>query len=158
MGEPDSGAHWRVFPLEDLSDGFEHLDGREAMVAYAESAVAAQLLVERIGPDLGVFLQMLAAMTRWTRRSGPSTSGRSSSTPSGGTRRHPLPTGRRRIGHTTICADAFRAADRPAPADTILFLGASLRFFPIRFGLTYHYSRPDETEPVGDALAMLGAN
>ena len=48
-----------VFPLEDLADGFEHLDGREAMVAYAESAVAAQLLVERVGPNLGVFLQML---------------------------------------------------------------------------------------------------
>ena len=63
-----SGSAWvsqtlartgEVFPLEDLSDGFEHLDGREAMVAYAESAVAAQLLVERVGPNLGVFLQML---------------------------------------------------------------------------------------------------
>jgi hypothetical protein len=48
-----------IFPLEDLADGFEHLDGREALIAYAESAVAAQLLVERVGPNLGVFLQML---------------------------------------------------------------------------------------------------
>ena len=48
-----------VFALEDLSDGFGDLDGREALVAYAESAVAAQLLVERLGPNLGVFLQML---------------------------------------------------------------------------------------------------
>jgi hypothetical protein len=48
-----------VFALEDLCDGFGHLGGREALVAYAESAVAAQLLVERVGPNLGVFLQML---------------------------------------------------------------------------------------------------
>ena len=48
-----------VFPLEDLANGFEHLDGREALIAYAESAVAAQVLVERVGPNLGVFLQML---------------------------------------------------------------------------------------------------
>jgi hypothetical protein len=47
------------FPLEDLADGFGHLDGGEALIAYAESAVAAQLLVERVGPNLGVFLQML---------------------------------------------------------------------------------------------------
>lgn len=48
-----------VFPLEDLTDGFGHLDGREAMVAYAESAVAAEILVDRLGPNLGVFLQMV---------------------------------------------------------------------------------------------------
>ena len=48
-----------VFPLEDLAEGFGHLDGRDAGIAYAESAVAAQLLVERVGPNLGVFLQML---------------------------------------------------------------------------------------------------
>ncbi len=40
----------------------------------------------------------------------------------------------------------------------ILILGASLRFFPIWFGLTYHYSRPDESEAVGHALAMLGGD
>ena len=48
-----------VFPLEDLSQGFGHLDGRDALVAYAESALAAQILVERVGPNLGVFLQMV---------------------------------------------------------------------------------------------------
>ena len=48
-----------VFPLEDLSDGFGHLNGREALVAYAESAVAAQVLIDRLGPNLGVFLQMV---------------------------------------------------------------------------------------------------
>jgi tetratricopeptide (TPR) repeat protein len=48
-----------VFPLEDLTSGFSHLDGTEALVAYAESAVAAEILVERLGPNLGVFLQMV---------------------------------------------------------------------------------------------------
>lgn len=48
-----------VFPLEDLTTGFGHLDGREALVAYAESALAAEILVERLGPNLGVFLQMI---------------------------------------------------------------------------------------------------
>jgi len=48
-----------IFPLEDLAEGFGHLDGRDAMVAYAESAMAAQILTERLGPNLGVFLQMV---------------------------------------------------------------------------------------------------
>ena len=48
-----------VFPLDDLANGFSHLDGREAMVAYAESAVAAEILTERLGPNLGLFLQMV---------------------------------------------------------------------------------------------------
>ena len=48
-----------VFALEDLDGGFGHLNGAEAMVAYAESAVAAEILVERLGPNLGVFLQMV---------------------------------------------------------------------------------------------------
>jgi tetratricopeptide (TPR) repeat protein len=52
-----------LFPLEDLSAGFGHLDGNDALIAYAESAVAAQLLVERVGPNLGVFLQMLGGGT-----------------------------------------------------------------------------------------------
>jgi hypothetical protein len=52
----------RVTPahsLEDLAGGFGHLDGQAALVAYAESAVAANLLLERLGPNLGVFLQMV---------------------------------------------------------------------------------------------------
>lgn len=48
-----------IMPLEDLEDGFGDLDGPTALVAYAESVVAAQLLVERLGPNLGVFLGML---------------------------------------------------------------------------------------------------
>jgi hypothetical protein len=37
----------------------------------------------------------------------------------------------------------------------ILILGAALRLFPIWFGLDYPYSRPDENEAVGHALAIL---
>jgi tetratricopeptide (TPR) repeat protein len=48
-----------VYTLDDLKGGFAHLDGATAMVAYAESAVAAQILCERLGPNLGVFLQMV---------------------------------------------------------------------------------------------------
>ena len=48
-----------IFPLEDLTDGFGQLNGRDALVAYAESAVAAEILIERLGPNLGVFLQMV---------------------------------------------------------------------------------------------------
>ena len=48
-----------VFALEDLSEGFDHLNGAEALVAYAESAVAGEILCERLGPNLGIFLQML---------------------------------------------------------------------------------------------------
>jgi tetratricopeptide (TPR) repeat protein len=48
-----------VIPLEDLQEGFGGLNGPMALVAYAESLVAAQLLVERLGPNLGLFLQML---------------------------------------------------------------------------------------------------
>jgi tetratricopeptide (TPR) repeat protein len=48
-----------AIPLDDLDDGFGGLDGPTALVAYAESLVAARLLVERLGPNLGLFLQML---------------------------------------------------------------------------------------------------
>jgi tetratricopeptide (TPR) repeat protein len=51
----------RVYPLDDLERGFGSLDGPSALVAYAESLVAAQLLVERTGPNLGLFLQMLGS-------------------------------------------------------------------------------------------------
>lgn len=46
-------------PLEDLADGFDRFDGPTALVAYAESFVAGQLLCERLGSNLGPFLQML---------------------------------------------------------------------------------------------------
>jgi tetratricopeptide (TPR) repeat protein len=50
-----------VFPLEDLVEGFDQLNGAEALVAYAESAIAAEILSQRLGPNLGVFLQMLGS-------------------------------------------------------------------------------------------------
>jgi hypothetical protein len=48
-----------VFPLDDLAGGFGGLDGESALVAYAESAIAAGILCEKLGPNLGVFLQMM---------------------------------------------------------------------------------------------------
>jgi tetratricopeptide (TPR) repeat protein len=48
-----------VFPLEDLVDEFGRLDGPSALIAYAESEIAAQLLCEKLGPNIGVFLQMV---------------------------------------------------------------------------------------------------
>jgi len=50
-----------VFALEDLRDGFDHLNGAQALVAYAESALAAEILCERLGPNLGVFVQMVGS-------------------------------------------------------------------------------------------------
>ena len=46
-------------PLEELVDGFGEFDGDTALLAYAESQVAAQLLVERVSPYVGAFLQLL---------------------------------------------------------------------------------------------------
>lgn len=48
-----------VYPLDDLARGFTHLDGPSARVAYAESAIAAEILCERLGPNLGLFVQMI---------------------------------------------------------------------------------------------------
>jgi hypothetical protein len=45
--------------LEDMVDGFGALDGRMALIAYAESQVAAGLLMERLRPQVGPFLQLL---------------------------------------------------------------------------------------------------
>ena len=50
-----------LIALEDLEHGFGDLDGPTAMLAYAESAVAAEILCERLGPNLGPFLQMLGS-------------------------------------------------------------------------------------------------
>jgi len=46
-------------PLGELENGFDDLDGDSALLAYAESAVAGQLLVERLSPYVGAFLQLL---------------------------------------------------------------------------------------------------
>jgi tetratricopeptide (TPR) repeat protein len=52
------GAGDRI-PLEDLADGFTGLDSETASLAYAESHVAAALLVEKLQPYVGAFLQLL---------------------------------------------------------------------------------------------------
>ena len=46
-------------PLEDMVEGFSSFDGETALVAYAESQVAAELLVQRLQPYVGAFLQAL---------------------------------------------------------------------------------------------------
>src|SRR5574338_435642 len=52
-----------VIPLEQLEQPFGNLDSQLAGVAYAESALAARLLVGRLGPNLGLFLQMVGSGT-----------------------------------------------------------------------------------------------
>ena len=49
-------THDRI-PLDDLVEGFGGFDGDAALLAYAESQVAGQLLVERLSPYVGAFLQ-----------------------------------------------------------------------------------------------------
>ena len=50
-----------LIAIEDLANGFDEFDGPTALVAYAESLVAGQLLCEKLGPNLGTFLQMLGS-------------------------------------------------------------------------------------------------
>lgn len=50
-----------LIPLKTLESGFEHLDQRRALLAYAEGAVAAQFLLDRLGWSLPAFLQELGA-------------------------------------------------------------------------------------------------
>lgn len=50
-----------LIPLDDLDAGFGGLDAATARVAYAESLAAARLLVEQLGPNLGIFVQMLGS-------------------------------------------------------------------------------------------------
>jgi hypothetical protein len=45
--------------LEDMVDGFGGFESATALVAYAESQVAAGLLMERLQPYVGAFLQLL---------------------------------------------------------------------------------------------------
>jgi tetratricopeptide (TPR) repeat protein len=68
LESPDRAWIARVFArrhgrirLEDLEGSFERFDSDLAAIAYAESAVAAQLLTERVGSNLGVFLQLLGS-------------------------------------------------------------------------------------------------
>jgi hypothetical protein len=48
-----------IVPLERLVDGFGGLDEQSALVAYAESATAAEILCNQLGDDIGKFLQMV---------------------------------------------------------------------------------------------------
>jgi hypothetical protein len=48
-----------LIAIEDLANGFDEFDGQTALLAYAESLVAGQLLCEKLGPNVGTFLQML---------------------------------------------------------------------------------------------------
>ena len=45
-----------MIPLARLEQNFGQLDGEEALLAYAESMVAARVLVERLGPNFPTFL------------------------------------------------------------------------------------------------------
>jgi tetratricopeptide (TPR) repeat protein len=46
-------------PLAALERGFSHLDSTAARLAYAEGAVAAGVVIRRLGPNLPAFLQAL---------------------------------------------------------------------------------------------------
>jgi tetratricopeptide (TPR) repeat protein len=48
-----------VIPLADLAAGFGGLDEQSALVAYAESAVAAEILCAKLGSNIGAFLKMV---------------------------------------------------------------------------------------------------
>ena len=48
-----------IVPLDSLVRGFSGLDETNALVAYAESATAAEILCARLGPNIGPFLQMI---------------------------------------------------------------------------------------------------
>jgi hypothetical protein len=60
-GWPDAilAASSRSIPLSSLERGFSGLDSTAAALAYAESAVAAGVLMRRLGPNLPAFLQSL---------------------------------------------------------------------------------------------------
>ena len=46
-----------IVPLETFANGFGRLDGQRAVVAYAESATAADILCAELGTNVGAFLQ-----------------------------------------------------------------------------------------------------
>lgn len=48
-----------VAPLEDLANGFGNLDEQGALMAYAESAVAADVLCQKLGANIGAFLRLV---------------------------------------------------------------------------------------------------
>jgi tetratricopeptide (TPR) repeat protein len=50
-----------IVPLGDLSNGFSGLDEERALVAYAESAVAAEILCTKLGSNIGGFLEVVGS-------------------------------------------------------------------------------------------------
>ena len=50
-----------LLPISELENGFAGFDSAAATVAYAESAAAARVVVNRLGPNLSVFLQSLGS-------------------------------------------------------------------------------------------------
>jgi tetratricopeptide (TPR) repeat protein len=48
-----------IVPLDALIQGFNGLDEQTALVAYAESRVAAEILCSQLGANIGAFLQMV---------------------------------------------------------------------------------------------------
>lgn len=48
-----------IQPLESLAQGFVALDAEAALVAYAESGVAAEILARLLGGNLGAFVQLV---------------------------------------------------------------------------------------------------
>ena len=50
-----------VIPLESLTSGFMGLDEQRAPIAYAESAIAAEILCNQLGPNLGAFVQSVGS-------------------------------------------------------------------------------------------------
>jgi len=75
-------------PLETLGRGFRTFDSQRAPIAYAESAIAAEILCNQLGPNVGAFVQTVgkgasvdqalldyqvqpnAFYSEWTRRVG----------------------------------------------------------------------------------------
>jgi hypothetical protein len=50
-----------IVPLDALADGFSGFDGDRALVAYAESATAAEILCAQLGPNVGAFLESVGS-------------------------------------------------------------------------------------------------
>jgi hypothetical protein len=48
-----------IVPLETLVNGFSGLDEQAALIAYAESATAAEILCDQLGQNVGPFLQLV---------------------------------------------------------------------------------------------------
>jgi tetratricopeptide (TPR) repeat protein len=53
------GKATAIVPLDTLVHGFSGLDEQGALVAYAESAIAAEILCEKLGLNIGSFLQIV---------------------------------------------------------------------------------------------------